>query len=147
MEKRLQFRLAKSKAFEWMIVLFAFLITLPLLAIIFYVLKTGLSKISWHFLTHIPQPVGGIGGGAEPRFHQSDEHAAEHGSGHAADTAEDRGDESFEARHDSHVWLNSLVIERVENSAGASEGGAEAECERNDDVVVHAHQRSSRGIE
>jgi len=63
MEKRLQFRLTKSKVFQWIIILFAFLITIPLIAIIFYVLKTGLSKISWHFLTHIPKPVGEIGGG------------------------------------------------------------------------------------
>ena len=63
MDKRLQLRLTKSKAFEWVIILFAFLITLPLIAIIFYVLKTGLSKLSWHFLTNIPKPVGEIGGG------------------------------------------------------------------------------------
>lgn len=61
--KRFDYRLAKSKAFEWLIVLFAFLITIPLFAIIFYVLKTGLSKLSWHFITNIPKPVGEIGGG------------------------------------------------------------------------------------
>jgi phosphate transport system permease protein len=55
--------LAKSKVFEILIVLFAFLITLPLIAIIFFVLKTGISKISWNFLTNIPKPVGEIGGG------------------------------------------------------------------------------------
>lgn len=53
----------KSKAFEWVIVFFAFLITLPLFAIIFYVLKTGISKLSWDFLVNIPKPVGEIGGG------------------------------------------------------------------------------------
>ncbi len=63
MDQRLRFRLVKSKIFEWIIILFAFLITVPLLAIIFYVLKTGLGKISWHFITHIPRPVGEIGGG------------------------------------------------------------------------------------
>lgn len=63
MEKRLRLRIAKSKVFEGSIVFFAFLITLPLLAIIFYVLKTGASKMSWHFLTHIPKPVGEAGGG------------------------------------------------------------------------------------
>ena len=61
--KRFEYRLARSKAFQWMIMFFAFLITIPLFAIIFYVLKTGLSKLSWHFITNIPKPVGEIGGG------------------------------------------------------------------------------------
>ena len=62
-KKRLQFRILVSKLFEGMITLFAFLITIPLIAIIFYVLKTGLSKINWNFFTNIPQPVGEPGGG------------------------------------------------------------------------------------
>lgn len=60
---RLRYRLVKSKGVERIIVLFAFLITVPLIAIIFFVLKTGLSKISWRFFTHIPRPVGETGGG------------------------------------------------------------------------------------
>ena len=63
MNKRLGVRLAVSKLFEYVIILFAFLITVPLFAIIFYVLKTGLSKINWHFITNVPKPVGEIGGG------------------------------------------------------------------------------------
>lgn len=63
MKTNYKLRLNKSKAFEWLIVLFAFLITLPLFAIIFYVLKTGISKLSWQFLVNIPKPVGEIGGG------------------------------------------------------------------------------------
>jgi phosphate transport system permease protein len=59
----LKIRLAKSKAFEMIIVVFAFLITIPLLAIIYFVLRTGISKLSWNFLTNIPKPVGEIGGG------------------------------------------------------------------------------------
>lgn len=61
--KRLQFRIGASKIFEGVITLFAFLITIPLIAIIFYVLKTGLTKINWHFFTDIPKPVGELGGG------------------------------------------------------------------------------------
>src|SRR5689334_4944292 len=63
MNSNLKIRLAKSKAFEIIIIVFAFLITIPLIAIIYFVLKTGISKISWNFLTNIPKPVGEIGGG------------------------------------------------------------------------------------
>jgi phosphate transport system permease protein len=58
-----KYRIKKSKAIEWVIILFAFLITIPLFAIIFFVLKTGISKLSWDFLVNIPQPVGEVGGG------------------------------------------------------------------------------------
>jgi phosphate transport system permease protein len=60
---RLNFRLTLNKVFEYILVVFAFIITIPLFAIIFYVLKTGLSKLSWHFITNIPKPVGELGGG------------------------------------------------------------------------------------
>lgn len=63
MKTHYKYRIRKSKAFEWVIVFFAFLITLPLIAIIFFVLKTGLSKLSWDFLVNIPKPVGEVGGG------------------------------------------------------------------------------------
>jgi phosphate transport system permease protein len=57
------FRIGTSKLFEVVVTLFAFLITLPLIAIIYYVLKTGLSTINWSFFTNIPKPVGELGGG------------------------------------------------------------------------------------
>jgi phosphate transport system permease protein len=60
---QIKYRIAKNKASEVVITIYSFLITIPLIAIIFYVLKTGLSKLSWQFLTNIPQPVGEIGGG------------------------------------------------------------------------------------
>ena len=63
MERRLKIRIAKNKLFEGLIILFAFLITVPLIAIIFYVIRTGLGKLNWTFLTNIPKPVGEIGGG------------------------------------------------------------------------------------
>jgi len=39
------------------------MITLPLIAIIFYIFKEGVTNINWHFLTNVPKPVGEIGGG------------------------------------------------------------------------------------
>lgn len=62
-KQRLKFRITSSKLFEGIITLLAFLITIPLFAIIFYVLKTGLSKINLNFFTGIPKPVGEFGGG------------------------------------------------------------------------------------
>src|SRR5215218_9206384 len=63
MQNKIKYRIAKSKLFEILIILFAFLITIPLLAIIYYVVKTGISKIDWHFIVNTPKPVGETGGG------------------------------------------------------------------------------------
>jgi len=63
MHNRIQYRIGKSKLFQILIVVFAFLITIPLIAIIYYVFKTGISKINWHFIVNIPKPVGETGGG------------------------------------------------------------------------------------
>lgn len=62
-ESSVKYRIAKSKLSEMVISLFAFIIALPLIAIIFYVFKVGLSKLSWNFFTNIPKPVGELGGG------------------------------------------------------------------------------------
>lgn len=63
MFRGLEFRLWKSRIFQGIIMLFAFLITVPLFAIIYYVVKKGITQINWNFLTNIPQPVGELGGG------------------------------------------------------------------------------------
>lgn len=63
MESRIKYRIGKSKLFEILIIIFAFVITLPLLAILYYVLEAGLTKINWHFLVNTPKPVGESGGG------------------------------------------------------------------------------------
>lgn len=63
MFRGIEFRLWKSRIFQGIIMLFAFLITVPLFAIIYYVVKTGITQINWNFLTNIPQPVGELGGG------------------------------------------------------------------------------------
>ena len=63
MKNHLNRRIRTNKVVQGLIVLFAFLITVPLFAILFYVLKTGFSKLSWSLITNIPQPVGEIGGG------------------------------------------------------------------------------------
>lgn len=68
MFRGLEFRLWKNRIFKGIIMLFAFLITVPLFAIIYYVVKTGIGQINWNFLTNIPQPVGELGGGIANAF-------------------------------------------------------------------------------
>lgn len=62
-KNKIHYRIGVSKLFEVITTSLAFLITLPLIAIIYYVLKTGLSTINWGFFTNIPKPVGELGGG------------------------------------------------------------------------------------
>ena len=63
MQPNVKYRVAKSKVFQAIIVFVAFLITLPLLFIILYIFREGITKINWTFLTRIPKPVGEVGGG------------------------------------------------------------------------------------
>jgi phosphate transport system permease protein len=49
--------------FQVLMVLFSFLTFLPLLLIIFYIVQKGIAVVDWQFLTHLPRPVGEVGGG------------------------------------------------------------------------------------
>jgi phosphate transport system permease protein len=55
--------MTKSRIIQGLIVLFAFLITIPLLLIILYIFREGITRINWDFLTKVPKPVGETGGG------------------------------------------------------------------------------------
>ncbi|HTJ14507.1 MAG TPA: phosphate ABC transporter permease PstA [Dinghuibacter sp.] len=59
----INYRLAKSRAYQVLIIIFAMAITIPLFFIIGYIFVQGVQKINWTFLTHIPKPVGESGGG------------------------------------------------------------------------------------
>ena len=63
MESNIKLRNAKSAAFKGVIIFFAFLITVPLLIILIYIIKQGITQVNWHFLTNVPAPVGEPGGG------------------------------------------------------------------------------------
>lgn len=63
MELNISFRNFKSALFKGIIVFFAFLITVPLIIILGYIIKQGIFQVNWHFLTHVPAPVGETGGG------------------------------------------------------------------------------------
>ncbi len=62
-EKRLMFRNAESLLYKILIFILAFAITIPLIVILVYIIKQGVTQVNWHFLTHVPAPVGETGGG------------------------------------------------------------------------------------
>src|ERR1700743_3697886 len=63
MEAKIGFRNTKSLIFKGIIVFFAFVITLPLIIVLAYIIKQGVFQVNWHFLTNVPAPVGETGGG------------------------------------------------------------------------------------
>ncbi len=63
MNANVKLRVVKSKLAQAVVVFFAFIITLPLIFIIIYIFREGITKINWAFLTQIPKPVGEAGGG------------------------------------------------------------------------------------
>src|SRR5579872_516334 len=63
MDARLEIRNTKSMVFKWLIIFLAFVVTLPLIIVLLYIIKQGVMQVNWHFLTHIPAPEGETGGG------------------------------------------------------------------------------------
>ncbi len=63
MSVHIKYRIGKSRVFQVIIALLAFACVVPLMFILFYILKAGITKINWHFLTNLPKPVGETGGG------------------------------------------------------------------------------------
>ncbi len=56
-------RIIKDQLFKGLIVSFSFVSTVPLLFIVFYIVRNGISAINWQFLIRLPKPVGEAGGG------------------------------------------------------------------------------------
>lgn len=63
MDNCLKRRTFKDRAFKVAVLFISLLSTLPLIFILLYVLKEGISAINWHFLVNLPKPVGEKGGG------------------------------------------------------------------------------------
>ncbi|MGZ3750871.1 MAG: phosphate ABC transporter permease PstA [Mucilaginibacter sp.] len=63
MDTRIRIRNTKSILFKSVVVFFAFVITIPLIIVLLYIIKMGATHVNWHFLTHVPKPVGETGGG------------------------------------------------------------------------------------
>ncbi len=62
-EDKIEKRLIKDKIFKWFILSFSFFATVPLIFILFYLIKKGISSISLEFLINLPKPPGEAGGG------------------------------------------------------------------------------------
>jgi phosphate transport system permease protein len=56
-------RVIKDYSFRGVIIVFCLLSILPLLLILSYIVKQGISSVNWEFLTRLPRPVGEAGGG------------------------------------------------------------------------------------
>jgi len=63
MDARIRIRNTKSIVFKSVVVFLAFMITIPLIVILVYIIKQGVMQVNWHFLTNVPAPVGEPGGG------------------------------------------------------------------------------------
>jgi phosphate transport system permease protein len=63
MDKLIKLRFYKDRLFKIGIILMTVLSTVPLLFILFYIVKQGISSINWDFFTNLPKPVGEKGGG------------------------------------------------------------------------------------
>jgi phosphate transport system permease protein len=59
----IKYRLGKSSGFQILIYVLAFACVIPLMAILFFIIQAGITKINWHFLVNVPKPVGETGGG------------------------------------------------------------------------------------
>ena len=63
MNVHVKYRIGKSTGFQVLTIVLAFSCVIPLIAILFYIIEAGITKINWHFLTNLPKPVGEVGGG------------------------------------------------------------------------------------
>src|ERR1700754_476631 len=58
-----KYRLGKSYGFQTLTIILAFACVIPLIAILFFIIKAGITKINWHFLVNVPKAVEESGGG------------------------------------------------------------------------------------
>jgi phosphate transport system permease protein len=56
-------RKLKNHALSGFCLVCAILVVMPLGLVLFYLVKDGAGSLDWNFFTHLPQPVGEIGGG------------------------------------------------------------------------------------
>ena len=62
-EKPLGRRIVADRVFKGAVVTLSFVMILPMLFILFFIVRNGIAVIDWTFLTHLPKPMGEAGGG------------------------------------------------------------------------------------
>lgn len=62
-ERSVYRRIWADRIFKTFIIVLSFSSIVPMFLILFMITKNGISVIDWHFLTHLPKPVGEAGGG------------------------------------------------------------------------------------
>jgi phosphate transport system permease protein len=62
-KEKIRLRIGKDKGFTAIVVALSFVSMVPLLLILFYIVRNGISSLSWEFLIELPKPVGEKGGG------------------------------------------------------------------------------------
>lgn len=63
MNEQVRIRFYRDRLFKTGIIILTSLSTIPLLLILFYIVKQGISSINWDFFINLPKPVGEKGGG------------------------------------------------------------------------------------
>ena len=63
MNRHFGYRNIKNLLFRLLVIVLTFITITPLIAILVYIIRQGISVINWHFLTSLPKPVGETGGG------------------------------------------------------------------------------------
>ena len=61
--RRLKLRIFKDRGFKVGIIVLSFVSIVPLILILFYIMRNGVSSLSWEFFIELPRPVGEKGGG------------------------------------------------------------------------------------
>jgi phosphate transport system permease protein len=56
-------RKVKNNIFKFTVITLAVVLAAPLLLILFYIVKEGISSLNWGFIFNLPKPVGETGGG------------------------------------------------------------------------------------
>jgi phosphate transport system permease protein len=63
MKGKLRYRQSRSLAFRLLVILLTIVTVVPLILVLYYIFRQGISVINWHFLISLPKPVGEVGGG------------------------------------------------------------------------------------
>lgn len=62
-QESIQYRLFKNILFKGTVLLISSLCAVPLVLVLFFIIKKGIATINWTFLTALPKPIGEEGGG------------------------------------------------------------------------------------